>query len=320
MQSSNRMTDKSQKEQTEPTIFTLVVDDEKTIRKLMREFVEALGYKAFEAKSGEEALEILKRQPIDVVITDIMMPGLNGLDLTERIKENYDTEVIVMTGFSGDYSYEQVITKGASDFIFKPVRFDEFRLRLQRVLKERYLKEELKKLSITDDLTGLYNARHFYKQLEMEIERSNRYNHPLSLLLLDIDFFKNYNDTYGHLEGNTVLSTIGKVIEECLRTLDSAYRFGGEEFTIILPETDGEKAYNVAKRISSTIKSQRFSPKPGKSVGITVSIGISEYKPKGDMKNFIKCADMAMFSAKEQGRNLIVFLPCLESEEKENDN
>ncbi len=310
------MTDKSQKEQTENTIVTLIVDDEKTIRKLMKEFVEALGYKTFEAESGEAALDILKRQPIDVVITDIMMPGLDGLDLTERIKENYDTEVIVMTGFSGDYSYEQVITKGASDFIFKPVRFDEFRLRLQRVLKERYLKEELKKLSITDDLTGLYNARHFYKQLEMEIERSNRYNHPLSLLLLDIDHFKMYNDTYGHLEGNTVLSTTGKVIEGCLRTLDSAYRFGGEEFTIILPETDGKKAYHVAKRISSAIRSKQFSPKPGKSVGITVSIGIAEYKKNKDMASLIKCADMAMFSAKEQGRNLIIFSPCAEEKEK----
>jgi two-component system, cell cycle response regulator len=289
----------------------LVVDDDATVRYLMNEFMETVGYTSFMAASGEEALELLEKQTVDVVVTDIMMPGMDGLELTERIKESRDVEVIVMTGFSGDYSYEEVIHKGASDFVFKPVRFEELLLRLKRVLKERYLKEELQKLAITDDLTKLYNARHFYHELRAEADRCRRYRRPLSLLLLDIDHFKQFNDRYGHLEGNHVLSRVGQVIQSRLRSMDSAYRYGGEEFTIILPETDGEEGIKVAGRIADAVAGETFIPDPRRDpVCVTVSVGVSEYHNGESLDEFVRRADMAMFSAKQNGRNRIAFRPA----------
>ena len=142
------------------------------------------GYDVCVAASAEEALGVLTDTPIEVVITDIMLPGMDGLELTDRIKRTYDIDVIVMTAYSTEYSYAEAISKGASDFVFKPVRFEELHLRLKRVLKERRLNqerlqmlEELKKLSITDGLTQLYNSRYFYSQIKGEIERFNRYGH-----------------------------------------------------------------------------------------------------------------------------------------------
>ena len=157
--------------------------------------------------------------------------------------------------------------KGASDLVFKPFRLEELLLRLKRVLKERRLTTErnrilskLENLAITDGLTKLYNLRHFYHLLEIEIDRCSRYGHPLALLLLDIDNFKVYNDTYGHLEGDKVLVRIGQIIQSRLRTMDSAFRYGGEEFTVILPETTAQEANNVAHRIRTAVEFENFFP------------------------------------------------------------
>ena len=305
------MVEKESLDPPQKDVHILVVDDDATVRFLMNEFMETVGYTSYMAASGEEALELLQKQMVDVVITDIMMPGMDGLELTERIKNEWDIEIIVMTGFSGDYSYEEVIHKGASDFVFKPVRFEELLLRLKRVLKERYLKEELQKLAITDDLTRLFNARHFYHQLQAEADRCRRYRRPLSLLLMDIDHFKRFNDTFGHLEGNNVLSRVGRVIQSRLRRMDSAYRYGGEEFTVILPETNGEEAERVAARISHAIAQEAFRPDPKKDpVYITISIGVAEYHSGENLENFVRRADMAMFAAKQEGRNCIIFFPA----------
>jgi two-component system, cell cycle response regulator len=296
-------------------IRILIVDDDTDIRDLMCKYLEMMGYKTFGATSAEDSLELLKEKKIHVVITDILMSGMNGLELTDFIKKDYDIDVIVMTGYSGDFSYEEAISKGASDFVFKPIRFEELHLRLKRVLRERQLKKErdqmldrLQKLAITDGLTQLYNSRHFYNRLEMEISRSIRYGNDLSLLLMDIDLFKKYNDEYGHLEGDKVLVKIGTIIQSCLRQMDSAYRYGGEEFTIILPETKAEDAYTVAQRIRKAIESQKFIPDGKNPVSITISIGITEYCPKEDAATLVQRSDKAMYISKQKGRNSISFL------------
>lgn len=290
----------------------LIVDDEPDIRNSIHEFIGMAGYKSFETSSAEEALEILKTNIIHVVITDIKLPGMNGLELTDLIKNSYDTDVIVITGYIGDYSYEEAINKGASDFVSKPVRFEELLLRLRRVLRERNITKEralmlarLQELAITDGLTTLYNSRYFYKQLDSEIDRSRRYNHPLTLLFLDIDHFKHYNDTYGHLEGDKVLAGFGKVIKSCLRKMDTAYRYGGEEFTVILPETSRGEVMTVAKRIKDAIENEQFSPQSGKSISMTISIGVTEYCSGERISTFIQRADKAMYFSKQRGRNQI---------------
>ncbi len=261
----------------------LIVEDDLAVRDSMAEFVTMSGFDCQVASSAEEAIDILKNTKFQVVITDIMMPGMDGLELTDIIKKDYDIDVIVMTGYSGQYSYEEAIGKGASDFVFKPIRFQELLLRLKRVFKEREFRLErnrmmadLQQLAITDSLTQLYNSRHFYDQLKMEIERANRYGHSLALLLLDIDFFKNYNDTYGHLEGDKVLSTVGQMIKTCLRTMDTAYRYGGEEFTVILPYTDGDEAKTVADRIQYALEFIYILPMSG-----PIDSGYHEYRRHG---------------------------------------
>jgi two-component system cell cycle response regulator len=290
----------------------LIVDDDLSIRDTVHEFIQMSGYDACVAASAEEALGVLSGTPIEVVITDIMLPGMDGLELTDRIKRKWDIDVIVMTGYSTEYSYAEAISKGASDFVFKPVRFEELLLRLKRVLKERrltqerlHMLEELKKLSITDGLTQLYNSRYFYSQIKGEIERFKRYGHKLSLLLLDIYHFKDYNDTHGHLEGDKVLVRIGRIIKTCLRKMDTAYRYGGEEFTIILPGTPGEEAKTVAERLRTAVAAEDFTGGDNPGPRITISIGVTQYCHEEPISSFVQRADQAMYQSKQSGRNKV---------------
>lgn len=292
--------------------LVLIVDDDAQIKDSIHQFITRSGYNCITASSAEEAVELLKSNHVNVAIADIMLPGKDGLELTDIMRQKHDIDVIVMTGYSNEYSYEEVITKGASDLIFKPFRLEELLLRLKKVLKNRQVikdrarvLDKLEKLAITDGLTTLYNLRHFYKQLEVEIGRCSRYGHSLSLLLLDIDNFKMYNDSYGHLEGDKVLVRLSQIIKSCLRTMDSAYRYGGEEFTVILPETKGEEAKNVANRIKRAVELERFFPEPDKVVTITISIGLTEYFKNEQLSKFIKRADQAMYNSKALGRNRI---------------
>jgi len=290
----------------------LIVEDEETIASTLQEYLEIVGYQSSVVKTAGEAIKALNTGNIDMVITDINLGGMDGLDLTEEVKKEHNVDVIVMAGYSEEYSYENVISKGASDLIFKPIRFEELVLRIKRVLRERQLSQgqvemmgKLKKLAITDGLTKLFNSRHFYNQLELETDRSNRYTHALALLLLDIDNFKSYNDTYGHLEGDKVLVRLGQTIISCLRSMDSAYRYGGEEFTVILPETKGAEALAVAERIRVAVENESFSPRSDTKVPITISLGVTEFNPKEKIETFVKRADEAMYLSKEEGRNRV---------------
>ncbi|NVM24056.1 MAG: diguanylate cyclase [Desulfobacterales bacterium] len=286
----------------------LVVDDEDAVRITIQEIVEYAGYRCSAAPSVQKALEILGHEPVDVVITDIRMPGIDGFELTEIIKNSYDSDVIIITGYGRQFSYEEAVEKGASDFAVKPVRPRELIVRLRRVLRERTLlaerrqmEERLRELTITDELTKLYNSRHFFNQLQSEIDRATRYEHQLTLLLVDVDDFKQYNDTYGHLEGDKVLANLGEVILGCMRKNDSGYRYGGDEFTVILPETRGKEATRVAERIREGFRTIKFSPAPDKNICTAVSVGIAEYRPGESLTDFAKRADEAMYEAKRLG-------------------
>jgi diguanylate cyclase (GGDEF)-like protein/PAS domain S-box-containing protein len=167
-----------------------------------------------------------------------------------------------------------------------------------------------RELSIIDNLTQLYNSRHFYQQLKMEIDRANRYKQPLTLLLLDLDDFKQLNDAYGHIEGDLVLSRVGQVIKRCMRQTDSAYRYGGEEFTILLPMSTGEDGAVMAERIRTEFKKEIFPPVSGKEdIHMTVSIGLAQYKPKEEMKAFVHRVDQLMYKGKKNGKDRV----CSES-------
>ena len=181
------------------------------------------------------------------------------------------------------------------------------RKQVEEALKES--ENKYRELSIIDDLTQLYNSRYFYHQLKMEMDRADRYGHPLTLLLLDLDDFKQFNDAYGHIEGDQVLMRLGQVVKRCLRQTDSAYRYGGEEFTILLPETTDRGCVMTAERIRTEFKKEIFSVVPGQDVHVTVSIGLAQYKPQEDMKAFVQRVDRLMYTAKKNGKDRVCSEP-----------
>lgn len=165
-----------------------------------------------------------------------------------------------------------------------------------------------RELSITDALTGLYNSRHFFNRAAEEIERCNRYGSPLAMILLDVDNFKRYNDTYGHLEGDHVLAGLADVIRREIRGADSAYRYGGEEFIVIFPETEPDEALIVAERLRQQFAATIFTPLPGENARTSISIGGGSYRPEEGLTPFIKRVDEAMYRAKNCGKNRVVFV------------
>jgi len=181
----------------------------------------------------------------------------------------------------------------------------------ERKQAERALAESERKyrrLSITDGLTKLYNSRHFFNELKKEIRRIDRHHNPLSLILLDIDDFKLFNDNYGHLEGDKVLSQMGKIIRRNIRKVDSGYRYGGEEFAVLLLETNLEAILSVAERVRLAFGNFAFNSGNGKAAYSKVSIGGTQYIFKEDLKSFVKRADTALYQAKKQGKNQTVIL------------
>jgi diguanylate cyclase (GGDEF)-like protein/PAS domain S-box-containing protein len=177
----------------------------------------------------------------------------------------------------------------------------------QKAMEEalRESEKKYKELSITDDLTGLFNQRHFYNQLRAEVDRIQRYKHPLALLLLDVDNFKIYNDTYGHLAGDKVLAKLGEVIRNSIRKTDSGYRYGGEEFTVILTETRGQDAVIAAERLRKRFADEIFFPVPLEPVRVTVSVGVANFRDGEEIASFVKRADQNMYEAKAKGKNCI---------------
>jgi len=175
----------------------------------------------------------------------------------------------------------------------------------EEVLRES--ERRYQQLSITDNLTSLFNRRYLYSQLQTEIERCRRYSHPLSILVLDVDDFKRYNDKFGHLAGDEVLVTLAEVIRECIRKSDSAYRYGGEEFVVILPETSGHLGVVVAERIREQFRTQIFAPDEKNKVVVTLSIGVSELKENEEMNDLIGRADDRMYTAKREGKDRVIF-------------
>lgn len=230
----------------------LIVDDKDDVRGVLCTYVRRCGYACETAASAEDALVMMASAPFDVVITDIELPsGMRGLELTQVIRRDYQADVIVMTGYSSDYSYEEAIRLGASDFIIKPFRTEELLLRIRRVLRERELTEErnrmmekLQKLAVTDGLTTLFNSRHFYTLLELEVDRSNRYQHPLSMLLIDIDHFKAFNDLYGYSRGDQAIRTLADVLVQAARRHGGDKSFvghiGGDDFVMVSTPEHGE--------------------------------------------------------------------------------
>jgi diguanylate cyclase (GGDEF)-like protein len=300
----------------EPSTRILVVDDDKHIGRIVSMHLEQAGYQTTSVLTAEEAVELLDGNAFGLVITDLRLPGMNGLDLIRKVrKHSTDIDFVAVTGYADNDTSIQAITAGAADFITKPINFEELLLRIKRVLAARDIRlsrdellHKFQQLAITDDLTGLHNSRHFHRQVQAETGRADRYNRHLSLLMMDVDHFKAYNDRHGHLAGDRALARIGAIIADCLRKSDTAYRYGGEEFTALLPETSAQEAAGVAERVRATVAGENFAETGTDKEGLTVSIGVTELARGEEPRSLVHRADEAMYTSKQQGRNRVSIL------------
>jgi two-component system cell cycle response regulator len=284
----------------------LAVDDDPFIRALLAEIMAKLGHECDVAEDGLAALDKLAAGSYTIVITDIKMPRLDGVELTKRIKEKYNnTDIIVITAYNADYKYTDVIRAGASDFISKPFNVDELEAKLSRIIRERTLRHELETLSIRDELTNIYNRRHFNVKLEEESYRAYRQGYNLFLILMDIDDFKNFNDQKGHQEGDILLHKLGKVILSSVReNVDWGFRYGGDEFAVIVTQATEDQAEKIAERIKTKYNAEHLEP-TSLSIGLAKLIYSPSLTPQENMDILIRAADKALYSAKSAGGNQI---------------
>lgn len=285
-------------------INVLIIDINPQIRKLWDETLSREGYKVKAAATIEEALKFAKQVFFQIVILDITSKEKSGFAEIERFKE-IDPKICVIASSASPSvkSAVQAMREGAYDYITLPFDLEEVRLVLRRAMERYYLlreanqKEYYRELSILDGLTGLHNYRYFHEVLAREVARAKRYPQVFSLLMVDIDNFKSYNDAHGHLAGDELLRSISQLFVQTLRFVDMVFRYGGEEFAIIFPQTPKEGAAAAASRIIGLIQQK---------MPVTISAGLASFPEDGQAKDeLINCADKALYKAKSLGKGRI---------------
>ncbi|MCF4123141.1 diguanylate cyclase [Antribacter sp. KLBMP9083] len=299
------------------TATILIADDSLVIRAVVRDGLENEGYRVIEAVDGLDALRQCREDPPDVVLLDVEMPGLDGFQVLTALKgdaELRDIPVVFLTGRNTMNDVVAGLRGGAHDYLRKPFEAAELLARvgaashikmLQDQLQQR--NAELERLSRTDSLTGLYNRRHLVEELNRRHHDSVRHQYPLCVALLDLDLFKQINDTYGHSAGDQVLHAFAGHLHSELRAGDVAGRWGGEEFLVILPHTDLDGALAVAERIRSATAAEPVSV-DGQRITVTVSGGCA-LGPADSPEAIVHLADVGLYRAKSSGRNQIATAP-----------
>ncbi len=303
----------------------LVVDDSQVIRKLVTSCAFALGHEVLQAESGEQAIEKVAENDVDLVLMDVEMPGINGFDTTRKIREMVEIDwfpIIFITSKIDDDSFANGILAGGDAYVTKPInpvrlqltitameRIYAMRQKLQQTQKDLLVaNEKLEILALNDQLTGLANRRNFDQTLERQFKLAKRNKNPLSLIICDIDFFKKYNDKYGHQQGDECLASIAKIIGSVpSRPTDKACRYGGEEFTIILPDTDLQGGLFVAEKLKQLTLDANIKHEASKiAYCVTLSLGLVTYTGQcSTEEELLKVADEALYRAKENGRNRV---------------
>jgi two-component system cell cycle response regulator len=302
----------------------LVVDDVPDNVEILDARLSSRGYAVITASTGEEALEKVEAEPPHLILLDVMMPGMDGHQVARRIKDDETLPfipIILVTALNEAEDVVQGLESGADDYISKPYNFRELEARVRAMLRIKFLQDELdqknqeleeankrlKKLSVTDGLTELFNHRHVHQLLREEFERSLRTGESIAVAMMDLDRFKAVNDTYGHPTGDVILYETARIIKETAREIDMPGRYGGEEFIAILPDTDEEAAGAFAERVRRAVEEHAF--RDGETeVRMTVSCGVASFPGDGvdRPEALLKAADEALYQAKHGGRNQVV--------------
>ncbi len=293
----------------EKTPLVLMVDDVAKNLQVLGTILSKEKYKIAAANNGEQAINIANNIFPDLILLDIMMPGISGYEVCARLKKDPRTKDISIIFLTAKIEPEDIVKgfeAGGVDYVVKPFNSTELLARgktqLELKISKDLLKirnEQLRKLAITDSMTGLYNHRYIIDGLSERIAEAKRYKQSLAVAMLDIDYFKKVNDNYGHFFGDFVLVRISTIIEESIRKTDIAGRYGGEEYLIIFTNTDKKSALNTLERIRKSIEKEKWDKK---DLVITISGGLSELKDE-DYSKLIKKADNLLYKAKENGRN-----------------
>jgi len=297
----------------------LIIDDDISARNEVKRILNVAGiFDEFnEAGDGVEGFKILINKNVDLILCDVDMPGIDGikfLTMKRSRPEFNDIPVIMLTGLADIKLKVQSLELGANDYVIKPFDAAELLARVKVHSKIKKLQDELREknrrleeLSNTDGLTKLFNRRYFMELFELEFERSKRYGSNLSFIMIDIDHFKEFNDTYGHLLGDRILVEVAHILKGNLRINDQIGRYGGEEFALMMPETELKGAMVVAERHRRWIE-EFVLREEGKELGITISLGVASFPEMKceTLDDLIKLADDALLEAKREGRNRIL--------------
>ncbi|MCP5455385.1 MAG: diguanylate cyclase [Thermotogae bacterium] len=290
----------------------LIIDDSpidiNIINKILKE-----EYKTFFAKDGYKGIEVALKELPDIILIDIMMPGMDGYDVCRNLKnypETKDIPIVFITAKDETEFEEKGLKAGAIDYIIKPFNPNVLKLRIKNHVELKRSKDLLRQMSYIDGLTGIYNRRLFDQTIEREWRRAIRNSSEISLIMIDIDYFKKYNDTYGHIEGDNCLKKISKVLTTGVkRAGDFCARYGGEEFVILLPDTRLENAEDIAGKIRKNVEDLRIEHRDSEiSDFVTISLGVASKIPEindADYSILIESADKALYFAKNNGRNRV---------------
>lgn len=294
----------------------LVVEDDERDAKLILMYLQGMPYKVTLVQSGEDAVSFARQQEVDLILLDLLLPGMDGFGVLHRLKEREETrniQVVAVTCLTDLETKIRGIETGVDDYLVKPINMHELRVRINALIKKKAYLDHLKKgyqvavhSAVTDKLTGLYNYAYFHHFLGIEIKRSKRQNHSVALMVIDFDDFKRINDTFGHPAGDEVLRSFGKLFRENIREIDLGVRYGGEEFAAVLPYADRTTALAAGQRLKSIVEKHTFLLEGnGASARVTLSIGIAVYPADADCpEDLIQRADNALYRAKK-GKNRV---------------
>ncbi len=295
----------------------LVVEDDERDIKLIRNFLNGENYELIVAQTGEEALSIIFNEKIDLVLLDILLPGMDGFELCQRLRETdktKDIQIVIISCLSDLETRLRGLEEGVDDYLVKPINCREINARVNALLKKKAYLDKLHShyemalnSAINDGLTGLFNHSYFKRFLDLEVKKSVRQAYPISLLMMDLDDFKKYNDTLGHVTGDIILSEVSRIIKENIREIDFAARYGGEEFAVVLPYAGEQSAMAVAGRIKESIRSHTYQYEASLEMKrITISMGLACCPSDAHTANeLIQMADSMLLQAKQEGKDRI---------------